>query len=144
MAPTIWDLRCGRAMPAAGRRGAAGEVTILLPGDRVFRERDVRVRAYGEGDEIEAVEILFANATLDDGYRRARELAREWRLETRPLDAWYQGVLAGRRRGDESVRYYVALTGPPIAPEGPTPSASVLDSFDDRRPFLLELEFRWG
>ena len=140
MGPRTWDLRGGRAMPPAGRWEVCGEVTILLPGGRVFSGRDVTVRAFGAEDEIETLEILFPRTTLDAGYRRAVQLGREWLLDTRSLDAWYR---AARGQGG-GVRYYVGMPGSPLAPGGPTPAASVLDSFDDREPFLLELEFRWS
>lgn len=137
MAPRTLDLRGSRAMPAADRWHAPGDVTILLPGERVFRGRDVRLRARGTGDEIEALEVLFGRATLPGAYRRASALAREWRLATRPLEAWYREALA---RGPRSC---FDVWGPPLGPGGPRPAVSLLDSFDEPEPVLVELAFRW-
>jgi len=147
-----WDLRHGHPKTAVhwASRSDAYEVahvdaTILLPGDRKFTGRDVTVRMFGQGDQVQVLGILFPKTTLDDGYRQARDLSRDWHLNTSSLDSWYQEVQDGRKRGvkDADVRFYAAMSGPALSAAGPTPSANVLDSYDDEKPFLLDFELQW-
>ncbi|HEY7202624.1 MAG TPA: hypothetical protein VIC57_20550 [Candidatus Dormibacteraeota bacterium] len=147
-----WDLRHGHPKSAVqwASRSDAYQVanvdaTILLPGDRTFKGSDVTVRMFGQGDQVQVLGILFPKTTLDDGYRQAKELSREWHLNTSALDSWYQGVQDGRKRGvkDANVRYDAAMSGPALSADGPTPSANVLQSYNDEKPFLLDFELQW-
>jgi hypothetical protein len=148
-----WDLRQGHAKSAvqwtdasSAREVANVEATIKLPGERTFQGRDVTLRLFGQGDQIQVLAILFPKATLDDGYKQARDLSRQWHLNTTSLDSWYQEVQDGRKRGvrDANVRFYAAMSGQPLSSAGPTPSANVLDSYDEQKPFLLDFELQWA
>jgi hypothetical protein len=148
-----WDLRQGHAKSAVQWTDASSahevanvDATIRLPGERTFQGREVTLRLFGQGDQIQVLAILFPKTTLDDGYRQAMDLSREWHLNTTSLDSWYHDVQDGRKRGvrDPDVKFYAAMSGPPLSPAGPTPSANVLDSYDDQKPFLLDFELQWA
>jgi len=154
-APTrvAWDLRHGHTKqavqwsgPTSAREVANADATILLPGDRTFEGQGVTIRMFSSGDQLQVLAIQYPKTTLDDGYRQARQLSQRWRLQTGDLDRWYQDVQAGRKQGvkDSKVRFDASMSGQPLGPDGPTPVANVLDSFDDAKPFLLDLEFQWN
>ncbi len=148
-----WDLRQGHARSAVGWPADAGDVldvdgadvTIDLPGGRTFEARGVGLHLLSQGDQVLLIAVRYPKTTLDDGYRQARSLAQHWQLRTDQLVRWHQQVIAGRARGvrDADEPFYVVMAGSPLAPGGPTPYAKTLDSFDDQRPLVLDLEFQW-
>ena len=148
-----WDLRQGHARSAVGWPAAAGDVydvdnanvTIDLPGGHTFRGDGVHVHLFANGDQILILGVTYPKTTLDDGYRQALSVSRQWQLRTDGLEQWRQDVAAGRARGvrDADERTFVVMAGSPLGPSGPTPYAKTLDSFDVGRPFLLDLEFQW-
>lgn len=147
-----WDLSKTHAKSAVGWPSGrsvydAGVVdaTIHLPGGRTFKGTGVHVRVWPDGDQVQILQVLYPQTTIDDGYKKAKALAGDWHLRTDEVDSWYQEVQAGRRRGvkDTSERFSVMMAGQPLAPDGPIPFGKVLDSFDQERPFLLDLEFQW-
>jgi hypothetical protein len=151
-ARVAWDLsqihsRSAVAWPAGRSVYDVGtaDATIQLPGGRTFRGSGVRIKLWPDGDQIQVLQILYPQTTIDDGYRRAKALAAEWHLRTDEIDSWYQEVQAGRRRGvkDVNERFSVLMAGQPLAPDGPIPYGKLLDSFDLERPLQLDLEFQW-
>ncbi len=121
------------------------DLTVQLPGGRTFTGKDVTVRMASAGEQVQLLAVFFPAASLDDAYRHAKELARDWGLSSGSLDAWYQDVLAARRQGtrDRDARFPVAMSGKPLAPEGPTPYAKIVNSFDQEKPGLLDFELQW-
>jgi hypothetical protein len=148
-----WDLRQGRARSAVGWPAGAGDVyeieradaSIELPGGRTFEGRGVRLRLFGDGDQVQVISVMYPKTTLDDGYRLAMSVSHQWQLRMDGLEQWHQQVVAGRARGvkDSDEPSYVVMAGSPLAPGGPTPCAKTLDSLDAQLPFLLDLEFQW-
>jgi hypothetical protein len=148
-----WDLRQGHAKSAVGWPAGAddvydidrADVTLDLPGGHTFRARGVQLHLFGAGDQILILAVIYPKTTLDDGYRLALDVSRQWRLRTDDLEQWRHDVVAGRAHGvrDSNERAYVVMAGSPLAPGGPTPYAKTLDSFDEQRPFLLDFEFQW-
>jgi hypothetical protein len=147
-----WDLTRTHARSAVGWPAGRSvydvgtvDATIQLPGGRTFRGSGVRIRVWPDGDQIQILQVLYPQATIDDGYRRAKALAAEWHLRTDQVDSWYQEVQNGRRQGvkDVNERFSVLMAGQPLAPGGPIPSAGMLDSFDLEQPLLVDLEFQW-
>jgi hypothetical protein len=148
-----WDLRQGHAKSAVGWPAGAddvydidnADVTLDLPGGHTFRARGVQLHLFGAGDQILILAVTYPKTTLDDGYQQALDVSRQWLLRTDDLEQWRREVLAGRARGvkDSNERAFVVMAGSPLAAGGPTPYAKTLDSFDQKRPFLLDLEFQW-
>jgi hypothetical protein len=151
-AKIVWNLTGTHAKSAIGWPAGRSvldvgttDATIQLPGGRTFRGSGVKIHVWPDGDQIQVLQILYPQTTIDDGYRRAKALAREWKLRTDEVDSWYREVQAGRQRGvkDTNERFSVLMAGQPLAPGDPIPVGKVLDSFDVDQPFLLDLEFQW-
>jgi hypothetical protein len=151
-ARVAWDLSQTHARSAVGWPAGrsvydvgATDATIQLPGGRTFRGSGVQIKVWPDGDQIQVLQILYPQTTIDDGYRRAKALAAEWRLQTDEVDSWYQEVKAGRQRGvkDVNERFSVLMAGQPLAAGGPIPYGKLLDSFDLEQPLQLDLEFQW-
>jgi hypothetical protein len=148
-----WDLSESHAKTAFGWPSGAGDVyeidqadaTVRLPGDRTFEGSGVKLKVLAEGDQAQILAVMYPKTTLDDGYRQAQDLAKRWGLKTDGLETWHQQVIAGRARGvkDRDEPFYTTMAGSPLAPGGPTPFVQLLDSFDDQRPLVLDLEFQW-
>ena len=148
-----WDLRQGHGRSAVGWPAGAGDVydidnanvTIDLPAGHTFRGDGVNVHLFASGDQILILGIKYPKTTLDDGYKQAVSVSRQWQLRTDELEVWHREVVAGRARGvkDSDERAFVVMAGSPLGPDGPTPYAKTLDSLDENRPFLLDLEFQW-
>lgn len=121
------------------------DATIRLPGGRTYRGQGVHIIVAATGGQIDILDIELLRTTIDDGYPRARALARQWNLRTDLIESWYKDVQAGRARGvkDQNERFPVYMAGDPLAPGGPIPFGKVLFSFDDAQPFLLDLQFQW-
>jgi hypothetical protein len=124
-------------------------VRILLPGEQTFVGQGINVilSACRDRDLVwQALLYLYPARTIDDAYRQGKELAQEWRMDTSSLDSWYQEVLAGRRAGvkDRDVVFNGGMGGPPVAPGGPAPSASIIYSFDPQRPAFILFRFEWS
>ncbi len=148
-----WDLRQGHAKSAVDWPAGAddvydvdrADVTIDLPGGRQFEAKGVGLRLFSDGDQVQVIAVTYPKTTLDDGYRQAQALSRQWQLRTDDLERWRQEVVAGRARGvkDADERAFVVMAGSPLASGGPTPYAKTLDSHDAQRPFLLDFELQW-
>lgn len=121
------------------------DVTILLPTNRSLSMRAVREDFQASGNDLESVAVLYAPTTNDDGYQEARNVAQQWGLGTAGLDQWHQEVLQARQQGvsESQVPSYPQMVGTPLGPGGPTPVATVINSYDDAKPFQLRLEFQW-
>jgi hypothetical protein len=125
------------------------DVTILLPGTQTFVGQGINVilSACRDQDQVWQVLIyLYPARTIDDAYRQAKQLAQMWHMDTADLEAWYQGVLAGRRHGikDRDEPFNTGgMGGPPLAPGGPAPSGAIVYSFDEQRPALILFRFEW-
>jgi hypothetical protein len=148
-----WDLRHSHTKKdvewtnsLSAREVADVDLTLLLPGGRTFNGQQVTARMSSDGDQVQVLSVFYPPATLDEGYQHARELAREWRLNASSLDAWYQDVQAGRKQGrrDRDAPFPVSLTGQPLGPDGPTPYARIVYSFDQQRAALLDFELQWA
>jgi hypothetical protein len=147
-----WDLRQGHTKKdldwtnsLSAREVAGVDLTLLLPGGHTFIGKQVTVRMSSEGNQVQLLSVFYAPTTIDDGVRHARELAREWRLDTSSLESWYQGVQAARKQGmrDRDATFPVGLSGQPLSAGGPTPYVRIGYSFDQSRPALLDFELQW-
>jgi hypothetical protein len=122
------------------------DVTILLPAERSLSMRAVREDFQASGNDLQSVAVLYAPTSNDDGYQQAKDVARSWGLGTAGLDEWHQQVVQARQHGspESQVPSYPQMVGTPLGgPSGPTPVATVLNSYDDAKPFQLRLEFQW-
>jgi hypothetical protein len=147
-----WDLRHSHTKKdvqwtdsVSATEVSSADLTILLPGDHTFVGKNVKARMMAEGDQVQILSIFYAPETLDDGYKRARQLAQDWGLGISPLDSWYQEVQAARKQGkrDRDAPLPIAVGGKPLSPDGPTPYARILYSFDQQKPALVNFELQW-
>jgi hypothetical protein len=147
-----WDLRNSHTKTdvdwtnsQSAREVTNVDLTILLPGGRTFNGTHVTARMSSDGDQVQVLSVFYPPTTLDDGYRRAKQLAHDWQLDASSLDTWYQDVQAERKQGtrDRDAPFPVSLTGKPLSSGGPTPYARIVYSFDEQKPALLAFELQW-
>ena len=121
------------------------DLTLLLPGGYTFNGKNVTVRMKSDGDQVEILSIFYSPASLDDGYKRAKQLAHDWQLGISPLDSWFHDVQVARKQGkrDRDASFPIAVAGKPLSPDGPTPYARILYSFDQQMPALVNFELQW-
>lgn len=149
-----WDLRQSHTKADVGWKDSLTsteidkpmDLKILLPGGRTFAAHVVTVDFYApSGGDLQTLGVLFAPTSLDEGYAQAKKVSKEWGLNTSGLEAWHQQVQQGRKQGlpDSQEPFFVTMVGSALDAGGPTPTAKILASTDDSRPFQLSFELQW-
>jgi hypothetical protein len=137
-----WPSGAGSAFERSGLR-----VRVLFPEGKVFQDRIQRVTALKYADSISSLDFYYPPATTTDAYRLAQRLGKEWNIDLRNLDAWYQRRMKQRAAGNEDFTD-TALTGGPSSrplggPGGPAPTIEMLNSFASTHPVVVNLSFFW-
>jgi hypothetical protein len=149
-----WDLSRGRSLgrvrwPAQGTmfqmtRGVQANVA-LAPG-KAFRGRVEKVMGLREGGNIRQLNLFYPASTTDEGYQRAKSVAKAWGIKPENLDKWHQRRKKQRAAGKEDLSdtaFTGSYDGKRLGESGPKPAVEVLNSFDKERPVVVSLTFLW-
>lgn len=151
----MWDLSKGHTTrqvtwPAKGtafelHRGV--QVRLVLPAGRTFQGRVERVLGKRDGEVIHMLNFSYRATTTEAAFKQAQALGKEWGIDLRNIDSWYQRRMDQRRQGREDFSD-TAFTGrvhakPLGGPSGPTPSIEMMNSFSDERPVVVGFNITW-
>jgi hypothetical protein len=122
-------------------------VNLTLPAGKRLTQRVEKVMSRREGDTVRNMDLFYPAASTEDAYEQARRLGAEWDIDLRNIDAWHKHRTEQRKAGREDYSD-TAFTGDPHSkplggPGGPAPAIEVLNSFDTRRPVVVNLSFVW-
>ncbi|WP_146778977.1 hypothetical protein [Actinomadura craniellae] len=150
-----WDLSKGHTTKnvrwpnklSAFEMSGGVRVRLTLPAGRSFDGRVERVMGRREDETVRNLDLFYKATTTEDAYAQAKRLGAQWAVDLRNIDAWYQRRMEQRRKGREDLSD-TAFTGDPHSrplggPDGPAPAIEVLNSFDDKRPVVVNLSFVW-
>ena len=123
-------------------------VRVRLPGGKAFTSNgDVVHDVTLERDERQVITVQIDShaRTTEDAYDLAVRWSEEWNLPRKPLDAWYEKRLDGRKQGREDIGSTAFSTrhDMTVGPGGPIPSVQIRFSFDEEKPSLVSLQFEW-
>lgn len=126
-------------------------VRITLPRGQVFEASGgvTQVIAHREGELLNDVSVTFGDQSAEDAVKRAKDVASKLGLiDGGSFKAFLDGVGSVRReKAAESNADTVG--GAAFAPgtkrtlDEPEVSVSILDSFDEKRPWLVEFQLGW-
>jgi hypothetical protein len=154
-----WDLSKTHTLADIERERSGGidpvdSIRIELPGDRVFAaEGDVNDVVFLAPDaDLAEVSIAFEAETAADAYARTQRFIEEWGLTLHPrVDEWWthaQGVTGPAAAEVDTSQISASAPEAPEGgrlggPDGPYVSVSILYSFNDDRPFVVQFGIFW-
>ena len=109
---------------------------LKLAEDRVFQGQLRNVFCEREEDEVVGVILHSDKRTLDEAYREAQRLAREWGFDEESLNQWYARARSGNGQSDERFENFRNDLNPTLG-------LRVLRSFNDLQPWYVSFEVRW-
>lgn len=155
-----WDLSKSHTKADVGWKGddnanqvsPVRSVRIALPRGMVFEAKaDVReVILDAEGDTLKEVTVTFNEQTAEDVVARARELSNRFEFtDNGTFDKFLRDVrqLRSERRDESADGGRGGSSGfPPgtkLKLDEPSIGVSILDSFDDKKPWLIDFGMSW-
>lgn len=110
------------------------QLTLKLPGERVFHERLKQFAIERRGDSIYFIGAHMHDMSLEEVAAQAKRLMNAWHFDDRRFAAWYEKT--GKKEDNvifESMRNDVQ----------PALALKVLHSFNDERPWFISFEVAW-
>jgi hypothetical protein len=149
-----WDLRTSHAKAGVPFQHdlSAGEIehidaTVLVAGAPELKAQDVALgySSIRGGNQLDQAFVQYQPETMDSGYQHTKSILQQWGVTTGKLESWYRELKDQRRQGkpDKEGPFFAIIGYKQLTPGGAAFFANVLDSFNDQKPFLLDLEFQW-
>jgi hypothetical protein len=112
------------------------QLTLKLPGDRVFKSELADLRAERRGDEIYVLQLRGHPQTLDQTLAEVEQRLKQFDLPRRDLDQWVADVRSGDFRKDRTFASRRNDLTPAV-------SLEVRHSYNPERPWYLSWEIAW-
>jgi hypothetical protein len=143
----IWDFTNGRAASSFGIRDRSGPlglfVHVTMHGRVVARlapghtlDESVVLARFEQHDKpgiVDVVEFELEPQTLEEAFRTATKLAREWELDLQPLNEWHEQARSGAYEYAQTMRN----------DRTPSVAVEIFKAYRADRPFRVMLQVSW-